>query len=172
MIFIRWRGTRWHIFADPTTLCGREIPRSTTPESMADCPPANQICSKCNSATKLRRSDTSAQKHLENTVHQDIIDCQLAEGCKPQHVFHPQRKWAFDFSWPRYKIALEVNGGTYMRGRHSRGAGQRKDYEKWSEASLLGWLLILVDSKDVSKKVHIERIQRAMEVRQIEIWKT
>ena len=63
-------------------------------------------------------------------------------------------------------IMLEVNGGTYLqgnlRGAHSRGARQREDYQKWSEASLLGWTLILVDSKDVKEGVHVERVLRAM----------
>jgi len=167
MTFTRWNGKRWHLYADPTTLCGRTIPHNSRRlETTGDCPPGDKICAACNRAIRGKRTEVSDQKKLENQAAQDIKDCQLDQGCKGQHEFHPRRKWAFDFAWPRYKIALEVNGGTYMRGRHSRGAGQRNDYEKWSEAAILGWLVILVDSKDVSKKVHIERIQRAMEARQ------
>lgn len=164
MIFVRWAGKHWHIFAESTTLCGRGIPPRTTPETTAEHP--GKLCSRCNTAVHGRRKETSTQSHLETKVADDLRDCQLLDGCKPQHKFHPHRKWLIDFAWPRYRIALEVNGGTYSRGRHSRGTGQRNDYEKWSEASILGWLVILVDSKDVNRKVHIDRIQRAMEARQ------
>ena len=76
-----------------------------------------------------------------------------------------------DFAWPdacevgywiNKPIALEVNGGTYSHGSHSRGPRQRGDYEKWSELSLMGWTLILVDCKDVREGVHVERVLRAL----------
>ena len=38
-----------------------------------------------------------------------------------------------------FKIALEINGGVWIRGRHSRGAGQIKDFEKLNHAQALGW---------------------------------
>ncbi len=28
------------------------------------------------------------------------------------------RKWRFDFSWPEYRVAVELDGGTWVRGRH------------------------------------------------------
>lgn len=165
MIFVRWNSSKnWHIFAESTTLCGRAIPPRARPETSTEHP--FHLCRKCNTAITGRRKEGSHQSHLEAQVAEDLRNTMLDQGCVPQHPITPKRKWALDFAWPKYRIALEVNGGTYNRGRHSRGTGQRNDYEKWSEASILGWLLILVDSKDVKKKVHIERIQRAMEARQ------
>lgn len=105
---------------------------------------------------------------LESKVASDLAALGLMEGCQKQYRFHPVRKWLFDFAWPSRKIALEVNGGTYLRGSaraaHSRGPRQRQDYEKWSEAAILGWTVILVDAVDVRQRVHVDRVLRAMEV--------
>lgn len=110
---------------------------------------------------------------LEEKVASDLKALGLMDGCERQYRFHPTRKWLFDFAWPEAvihgepsRLALEVNGGTYLqgkfRGAHSRGNRQREDYCKWTEASLMGWTLILVDSVDVRKGIHVERVLRAM----------
>lgn len=119
----------------------------------------------------MPRKSTGHKSKLEEKVWSDLVAMGLHEGCQRQYKFHPDRQWKADFAWckseygPTY-IMLEVNGGTYIqgsnRGAHSRGPRQREDYEKWSEASLLGWTLILVDSVDVRKGVHIDRVLRAM----------
>ena len=53
--------------------------------------------------------------------------------------FHPKRRWRFDFAWPDQRVAVECEGGTWMRGRHVRGDGYRRDAEKYNAAVLLGW---------------------------------
>lgn len=53
--------------------------------------------------------------------------------------FHPTRRWRFDYCWLDQKVAVEVDGGIWVRGRHSRGYGMRKDNEKLNEAQKLGW---------------------------------
>lgn len=57
----------------------------------------------------------------------------------PEHRFHPVRKWRFDIAIPELRIAVEINGGIWNAGRHTRGAGQLKDYEKFNAATELGW---------------------------------
>lgn len=63
-----------------------------------------------------------------------------------EHRFHPVRRWRFDFAWPDRKIAVEVDGGTWSGGRHSRGAGYEKDAEKLNTATLDGWRVLRVTS--------------------------
>ena len=62
----------------------------------------------------------------------------------PEYKFHPTRRWRIDWSWPDHRLALEVEGGVWSGGRHTRGAGFLKDAEKYNELARLGWRLIRV----------------------------
>lgn len=55
--------------------------------------------------------------------------------------FHPKRDWALDFAWDN-KVAVEIEGGAFSGGRHTRGAGFTEDCEKYNAAVLLGWRLL------------------------------
>ena len=54
--------------------------------------------------------------------------------------FHPKRMWRFDFTFEG-KIAMEIDGGTWIHGGHSRGKGHRNDAEKQNAANMLGWTI-------------------------------
>ncbi len=56
--------------------------------------------------------------------------------------FHPLRKWRFDWCWPDWKVALEVDGGIWHGGRHTRGAGWIKDTEKLNAAAAAGFRML------------------------------
>jgi very-short-patch-repair endonuclease len=56
-----------------------------------------------------------------------------------EYRFHGTRRWRFDFAWPAYKIAVEIEGGVWARGRHNRGKGFVQDCEKYNHAAALGW---------------------------------
>lgn len=60
-------------------------------------------------------------------------------GFIPEHKFHDKRKWRFDFADVKNKIAVEIEGGVWSNGRHTRGSGFIADCEKYNEAVLLGW---------------------------------
>lgn len=65
----------------------------------------------------------------------------LAHQLKPtrEYRFHPDRRWRFDFAWPAVKVAVEIEGGSWVRGGHNRGVGYQKDCEKYNAATALGW---------------------------------
>lgn len=61
---------------------------------------------------------------------------------EPEYRFCEGRKWRFDYAWPAYRLALEVQGGVWMRaGGHLRG-GMVRDHEKFTRAAILGWRII------------------------------
>lgn len=49
------------------------------------------------------------------------------------------RRFRFDWCWPRQLIALEIDGGVWTKGRHTRGTGFMRDQEKTNLAAVLGW---------------------------------
>jgi very-short-patch-repair endonuclease len=52
------------------------------------------------------------------------------------------RKWRFDFAWPERMVAVEAEGGTWVRGSHTRGGRYAKDCRKYNAAALDGWLVL------------------------------
>lgn len=67
----------------------------------------------------------------------------------PEYRFHPTRRWRFDYAWPLRHLALEIEGGIWTQGRHTRGAGAVADLQKYSEAALGGWRLLYVQPRDL-----------------------
>ncbi len=59
-----------------------------------------------------------------------------------EYRFHPKRRWRFDAAFPEAKVAIEIEGGVWIRGRHNRASGFLKDCEKYNEAAALGWRII------------------------------
>lgn len=84
---------------------------------------------------------------------------------EPEYCFAPPRKWRFDYAWPRYKIALEVEGGIWTRGRHTRGAGFLRDMEKYNAAASLGWLVLRTTPKTLFDDATIDLVRSTMKQR-------
>lgn len=59
-----------------------------------------------------------------------------------EYRFHPTRRWRWDYCWPDEMIAIEIQGGTWSQGRHTRGAGYANDVEKLNEGVLHGWRVL------------------------------
>ena len=66
-----------------------------------------------------------------------------------EYRFHPTRRWRFDFCLHDEKLAIEVEGGTWSGGRHTRGSGFEADAEKYAEALMLGWRVLRVTGHQV-----------------------
>ncbi|WP_139121780.1 PDDEXK family nuclease [Piscirickettsia litoralis] len=80
------------------------------------------------------------------------VQCEL-EGLlvEQEYRFHPKRRWRFDFAMPVYKLAVEVEGGAYSQGRHTRGKGFEADCEKYNAAAELGWRVLRYTPQQVEK---------------------
>ncbi|MFU8927539.1 hypothetical protein [Acinetobacter puyangensis] len=80
-----------------------------------------------------------------------------------EYKFHPQRKWRADFKIEGYPILIEVEGGTYSNGRHSRGTGFAKDCGKYNAAAKLGYFVIKGDTNQVKSGELLRDIQDMIE---------
>lgn len=89
-----------------------------------------------------------------------------------EYKFHPIRKWRFDWallnpnnSPPHPMVAVEFEGGVFTGGGHTRGNHYSDDAEKYSEAAILGWLVVRVTAKMVSDGRAFDLIERAVAAR-------
>ncbi len=73
--------------------------------------------------------------------------------------FEPLRRWRFDYSWPEAKIALEVEGGIWSGGRHTRGKGFIGDMAKYNHAARLGWRVLRVQPKDLMTLATVQLVK-------------
>ena len=77
--------------------------------------------------------------------------------------FALDRKHRFDFAWPSLKVAVELHGGVYTRGRHVRGSGFTNDCEKYTLAASSGWLILHFTSAQLQNPaVVLERIAETL----------
>ena len=84
-------------------------------------------------------------------------------GLKREHAFAPPRKWRFDLAWPKQRIACEIEGGVWVSGRHTRGAGYESDCEKYSAAAASGWRVIRVTPGMIKSGKAIELLELAFQ---------
>lgn len=95
---------------------------------------------------------------------EDVFAFQLkaAKLPVPQREFRflPPRRWLFDFAWPDLMVAVEVEGGTYVRGRHSRPGGFELDCLKYGAAVIAGWRVLRLTGHMVEDGRGLEMTQR------------
>jgi hypothetical protein len=72
------------------------------------------------------------------------------------------RLWRFDIAFPAAKIAVEIQGGTFIAGAHSRGASQTGDNLKLIYAQLEGWTVLFADAPMIRAGVAADLIRQAI----------
>ena len=77
--------------------------------------------------------------------------------------FKAERKWRADFHLVDTKILIEVEGGIWSNGRHTRGKGYSGDMEKYNSASLLGYTVLRFSTEQVKSGKAIEEIRQLTE---------
>lgn len=88
-----------------------------------------------------------------------LVDCPQPAR---EYRFCPGRRWRFDFAWPFYQIAVEIEGGSWVQGRHTRGCGMRADCEKYNAAVLAGWRVLRVTSDMVKDGSALNVVEKAL----------
>ena len=97
----------------------------------------------------------------EDTLLQMIRLCNLPEPDR-EYRFHNKRRWRFDFAYPDKQIAIEVEGGVFKQGRHTRGKGFTEDCEKYNTAAEQGWSVFRYTTAQVNQGMAIEQLKRAL----------
>ncbi|QGR73996.1 DUF559 domain-containing protein [Acinetobacter lwoffii] len=77
-----------------------------------------------------------------------------------EFYFHPERKWRADFHLIDKKILVEVEGGIWSGGRHTRGKGYLGDMEKYNAATMMGFQVIRFSTDQVKSGHAIQQIEK------------
>lgn len=74
----------------------------------------------------------------------------------------PTRRWRVDFAWPDRLVAVEIEGGTWINGRHNTGVGFQADCEKYSTLAIEGWCVIRATGQQVKSGVALKWVECAL----------
>lgn len=111
---------------------------------------------------KRKRAARKEQKDFIQETFLQLLDQVNIERPVPEYLFHEQRKWRFDYCWPEQKIVLEVEGGIFIQGRHSRGAGMKEDFDKYNEAAIYGYRIVKVIPTELCSFTTISLLRRIL----------
>ena len=109
---------------------------------------------------KLIKSQPKAKAKRATKVKTERVvsegEATLAQHLKAHGVsfeqefkFHPDRKWRADFHIVGHKLLVEVEGGIWSGGRHTRGKGYQADMEKYNAAVGLGYRVLRFSTEQV-----------------------
>lgn len=91
-----------------------------------------------------------------------LVEEATGHQCVCELLFHPTRKWRFDYAIPAAMVAIEVEGGAYTQGRHTRGRGFEADMEKYNTAEAMGWHVLRFTPEWLCAPKTIELVHRAV----------
>lgn len=101
------------------------------------------------------------RSHLESILDQQMRLCRLP-AFETEYRFDERskpRNWRFDFAFLKYRIAVEVEGGVWSNGRHTRGQGFIADTEKYNEATRQGWRILRYTAEAISSGRAVNEIE-------------
>jgi hypothetical protein len=80
-----------------------------------------------------------------------------------EYRFLPDRQFRWDYAWPDFMIAVEVEGGIWRKGggAHSHPLNIERDIEKHNLGVMAGWKLLRYAPEDLGGSiVDLQRLMR------------
>jgi hypothetical protein len=114
-----------------------------------------------------------------------LLAAQLEQAGIPferEYQFHSERKWRADFAliapmtvrlgsglhwtYSAGKLLIEIDGGSWVAGRHTRGSGFEKDAEKLNAAAELGYRVLRYTPRMIESGEALEQIRRLLSMKE------
>ena len=112
---------------------------------------------------KKRTSKPKRQKVKEESVGEATLATHLKSlriDFEREFKFCESRKWQADFHLIGKNILVEVEGGIWSGGRHTRAKGYLGDMEKYNEVSKMGYTLLRYSTEQVISGKAIKEIEQ------------
>ena len=97
---------------------------------------------------------------------EDLFLLQISAAGLPEpqreYPLIPGRRFRADFAWPEHRLAVEIEGGTWVNGRHVRGTGYMNDCRKYNLAVLHGWRVLRFTSEMVRDGEALDTLEQVM----------
>ena len=111
---------------------------------------------------------------MSKNPKEDAVFNELTILCDKYNLPYPERQYKFikgrrfqaDFCWTDQKVIIEMEGGSWTRGRHTSGVGFNRDCIKYLLATLEGYKVIrltytnLKNEPDILERIIIWIIRR------------
>lgn len=113
---------------------------------------------------KLRKKP---RRSVKSYLQEDLKEQMTRAGLVfvEEHQFLKSRRWRFDFAFLDEKLAVEVQGGIWVQGRHSRGRGYLADLKKKEQALKNGWIVFECEKTMIEKGEALQTIVFLLEMR-------
>lgn len=118
------------------------------------------MCDQSNHKKPKARKTGNSQKIRD--VFTVLCFSDLHVECVKEFKFHPTRRWRFDYAIPEHKIAVEVEGGVWTNGRHTRPQGFLGDIEKYNTATLMGWRVFRTTPTELVRTATLKMLKQAI----------
>jgi len=110
---------------------------------------------------RLPRQPSDLEAHLARDIKAMGLPVPETEYRFAQHL-SPKRQFRFDFAWPDYKVACEVEGGTFMGKGHTGGTHFESDCIKHNLAACTGWLVVRVTKRMIEDGRGVDTVLAAL----------
>lgn len=114
--------------------------------------------SKTRRKSKRQSRGSKVESIGESTLSQQLKTLKIA--FEREFQFEASRKWRADFHLVEKKILIEVEGGIWSGGRHTRAKGYLGDMEKYNTATMLGYQVIRFSTEQVKSGLAIQQIEK------------
>ncbi len=118
--------------------------------------------------SRAKRVMRLPEPRLRVSEPEELLAWQLrAEGLTfdREHRFHESRMWRLDFWFAGAKLAVEIDGGGWVGGKHGRGDGIERDCEKASHIAMAGHRLMRVTPGQIKRGEALKWILVALGLR-------
>lgn len=99
---------------------------------------------------------------IGNSIEQTLAFQCIADGLtdfEQEYQFDEKRKYRLDLAFPAQRVGIEIEGGIWDSGAHSRPKGILRDMEKGNLLVLSGWRVLRYTPDQVRQGEAIEGLK-------------